>query len=387
MLALAEQGALDHFALDESRLGAVADYVVDAMRANFPDGEIPYHSRWRHFSVGGVDRWHELAERLTSGTADEVARSRFDLVVTSVLLDAGAGPDWRYLEPRTGHEHSRSEGLAVASLDFFASGVLSGDDRCPLRVDAQNLVRLDDVRLAEAFQATDDNPLVGLAGRAELLRRLGRTLNAMPTLFGQRHPRIGNLYDHLAERTQDGRIPATDIFDAVLTAFGPIWPGRLSLAGQNLGDVWPHPKLRHDDPTDGLIPFHKLSQWLTYSLVEPLEDAGILVANLDALTGLAEYRNGGLFVDLGALQPKHEAVTSLAHRVGSEVIVEWRALTVALLDRLADEIRARMGQDAERLPLAKILEGGTWSAGRRIAEARRIGGGPPIQALSDGTVF
>ena len=111
------------------------------------------------------------------------------------------------------------------------------------------------------------------------------------------------------------------------------------------------------------------------------------MTELDGLTGLAEYRNGGLLVDLGVLEPKHEAVMSAAHRVGSEIVVEWRALTVALLDRMAPLVRAALGIDATALPLAKVLEGGTWSAGRRIAAELRPGGVPPIRVISDGTVF
>ena len=45
------------------------------------------------------------------------------------------------------------------------------------------------------------------------------------------------------------------------------------------------------------MPLHKLSQWLAYSLIEPLQRAGIAVTDIDGLTGLAEYRNGGLFID------------------------------------------------------------------------------------------
>ena len=84
-----------------------------------------------------------------------------------------------------------------------------------------------------------------------------------------------------------------------------------------------------------LVPFHKLSQWLAYSLIEPLEALGIVVTGIDELTGLAEYRNGGLFIDLGVLRPRDPAVLGNAHEPGSEIVVEWRALTVALLDRLA----------------------------------------------------
>jgi hypothetical protein len=161
----------------------------------------------------------------------------------------------------------------------------------------------------------------------------------------------------------------------------------VQLAGENLGDVWHHDAIRRDDPSSGLIPFHKLSQWLTYSMVEPLEEAGLRISGLDALTGLAEYRNGGLLVDLGVLALENPAQAEVSHDVGSELVVEWRALTVALLDELAARIRTRLGLDAKRLPLIRILEGGTWAAGRRAARERRPGGGPPIAVSSDGTVF
>ena len=50
-----------------------------------------------------------------------------DLTVVSVLLDAGAGPDWHYVEAGTGSASRRSEGLGVASLHAFAAGLFSGD--------------------------------------------------------------------------------------------------------------------------------------------------------------------------------------------------------------------------------------------------------------------
>jgi hypothetical protein len=105
------------------------------------------------------------------------------------------------------------------------------------------------------------------------------------------------------------------------------------------------------------------------------------------LTGLAEYRNGGLFIDGGVLTPKRAQVLSEAHAVGSEIVVEWRALTIALLDRTAQRLRARVGLSAEEMPLARVLEGGTWRAGRVLANERRPGGAPPLRVISDGTVF
>lgn len=387
VLAAAQAGELEHFALDPGRLEPATAYVVEEIRRSYPDLDIPYHARWRHFAVGGRDRWAQLAARVTGQDRDEIARIRFDLAVTSVLLDAGAGPDWRYREPGTGETYARSEGLAVASVHAFAAGTFSADPNAPLRADADALKALTQDTIAAAFQADSDNPLVGLEGRAGLLRRLGQALEANPGLFGAARPRIGGLYDTLAAQAGGGELPAPAILDAVLRGLGGIWPGRITLDGVSLGDVWRHPAIQTGDMTEGLVPFHKLSQWLSYSLVEPLEDAGVRVTELDRLTGLAEYRNGGLMIDTGLLGPKHAGVTGEPHAPGDPVVVEWRALTVALLDRLAEAVRAKLGLDAAGLPLAKVLEGGTWSAGRRIAAEKRPGGPPPIVLASDGTVF
>ena len=383
----AEQGALDHFLLDPDRLDAAAAYVAEVIRADHPRLDVPYHSRWRHFAAGGADRWSDLAAGFRHLPPDEVARIRFDLVTVSVLLDAGAGPAWRYHDSATGMDLSRSEGLAVASLRLLAAGAFSIRPEQLLRADAEALTSVTEATVAEGFQANDRNPLLGLEGRIALLRGLGAALRTTPELFGAESPRIGGLFDYLAAEARGRRLPADKILEAVLAGFGSIWPGRLILGGINLGDVWHHGSLAADDLSDGLIPFHKLSQWLSYSLIEPLEEAGITVTDLDALTGLAEYRNGGLLIDLGVLLPKHAGVTGEAHTVDSELVVEWRGLTVTLLDRLAERVRAQLGLSAEDFPLAKVLEGGTWLAGRRIAAERREDGGPPIRIDSDGTVF
>jgi hypothetical protein len=231
-----------------------------------------------------------------------------------------------------------------------------------------------------------DNPLLGLEGRTLLLNRLGAAIELDPERFGA-PARLGNLYDHLKGQAEDARLPARTILVTLLESLASIWPGRLDLGGHNLGDVWRHPAARTDDPTSGLVPFHKLSQWLAYSLIEPLQDAGIEVIRPDGLTALAEYRNGGLLIDSGVLVPKHAAVLRDAHAADGEVVVEWRALTVALIDRLADRVRDKLGLSSAQLPLAKVLQGGTWSAGRALARQLREDGGPPLRVLSDGTLF
>jgi hypothetical protein len=373
---LAASGVLAHFALDESRLPAVVDRVLEVTRASYPDlRNIPYHGRFRHF---GPARLAALERALAPLSPAERLTASAELVITSVLLDAGAGASWSYGDA-SGARFTRSEGLAVASFDWFFAGGFSCDPRSPLRADADRLAAVTASELARAFQVTPTNPLAGLDGRAALLGELGRVSAKNDSRSGS-PARVGGLAQRLLASATDGELPATRILAAVLNELGEIWPGREQLAGHNLGDVWRHSAV-------GRVPFHKLSQWLAYSLCEPLEAAGVVIRGLDELTGLAEYRNGGLFLDGGVLVPKHEGVLGAVHAVGSEVVVEWRALTVALLDRTAARLRERLGLRADELPLARVLEGGTWRAGRVLASERRADGSPPLRVTSDGTVF
>ena len=363
VLKFVEDGRSAWWMVDANGLEAAVQATLSVTRRRFPNpAAVPFHSRWRHFEAGGHDRWAKLAPRLGQLPKDEVARRRIDLAVVSVLLDAGAGPDWSYREPGTNEIYARSEGLGVASFHMFANGAFSRDaKRDPLRVDAERLAALAPTDIAMGFQVKAHNPLLGLEGRAGLLRKLGGIGLARP----------GELFDVVEK--DDGTVKAALILAAVLDKLAPIWPSPM-------GDVWQHPVI-------GWVPFHKLSQWLSYSLVEPIEGAGLKVVELDQLTGLPEYRNGGLLVDSGALRPKQSSLLTKTFVPGDEAIVEWRALTVALLDRIGEHVRGHLGMDAERLPLVKVLEAGTWFAGRMLAAERRPGGGPPISVDSDGTVF
>jgi hypothetical protein len=362
----------------------VARFTAEITRARYPELRIPPHSRFAHFDAGGVPRVARLTTAIAGFDPREQARILADVVIASVLLDAGAGMAWRYREPGRATELARSEGLAVASLAWLEHGGLSSEGRA-YHVDARGLMQVDAAALAAAFQVGPDNPLVGIDGRVALLRALGATLQARADLFAG--ARLGSLVDHLFERSEDGAIEACAVLAALLDGLSEIWPGRIRLEGVALGDVWPHPAVGGAGSSAGLVPFHKLSQWLSYSLLHPLEVAGLRVRGLNQLTGLAEYRNGGLFLDLGVLAPRDPALLERSHEVSSQVVVEWRALTVALLDRVAELVRGELGMNAEQLPLAAVLEGGTWAAGREVARTRRADGGPPLRVISDGTVF
>ena len=385
LLALAERGALEHFSVDEARLDSAAELVAEVTRERHPDLRVPLHSRWRHFErPNEASRWETIAGDAGLSGVDR-ARSAVELAVVSVLLDAGAGSKWRYRDELTGKEIGRSEGLAIATFDLYHRGTLSGDPAQPLRADAGGLGRIDRTAFARAFQLGDDNSLLGAGGRVRCLHALGRAVATRPEFVRWTEPagravrRLGHLFDHVQASAADSRIPATELFRIALAALHGV-------IGRALGDVWFHAGIRRPGPTDRHLALHKLFQWLTWSLIEPLAEGGVTVTGLQVLTGLAEYRNGGLLLDTGAIAPRRP-LPDRAFSPWNAIVVEWRGLTVALLDRLRPRVAGKLGLAESDFTIGQLLEGGTWWAGRRIAKELREGGPPPLRTMSDGTLF
>lgn len=371
------QAGQTHFQYHPEKFDEVVDYVIEVINENYPNHEIPFHSRWGHFRVGGINRVEVLNEKIKNRDAMEQARIKLDLVITSVLLDAGAGASWVYNEKSSGKTFNRSEGLGVASFYLFMDGGLSEDHS--LKATAQGLQNLTAATLKSAFQVTEENPLVGVQGRLTLLQNLGKTIAEKKELFPLGRP--GSIVDYLDLR-YGKTITGPQLLRAVLDGLGEIWPGRVKIGGVNLGDAWAYDKV-----PGGLAVFHKLSQWMTYSLIEPLIDAGFAITDVDKLTGLAEYRNGGVLVDRELITLRDPKLAELNHKPDSELIIEWRGLTVALLDRIGAQVQKKLNKNPSDFPLAKVLEGGTWWAGRKAAKAKRADSSPPLKIESDGTVF
>lgn len=390
---------LNHFDVDMSKLGDVVEYTLATIREVYGHNydSIPPHGRWQHFDVGGIERVQGLVESWNGVPEVEIARRLVDLFVVSVLLDAGAGKVWKFTEPSTGAVYGRSEGLAVASLYMFTSGAFSSSESNAFQVDKGGLASFDADKLKSGFQVSESNPLAGADGRAGLIANLGRALDNTK-YFGETG-RPGNLVDYLQAESQNGLVDLAVLWDALMIGLGPVWPaGRTKLDGRSLGDAWPCDAMPQDgEPWERIVPFHKLTQWLCYSILTPMKKyAGLRFADENAMTGLPEYRNGGLLVDLGLLVLKPKDRSEGLARAGKDatiplfstdddVIVEWRACTVGFLDKILEKVNAVLPAP---LTLPQLLEAGTWASGRRIAvEKRPDTKGPPIDIISDGTVF
>ena len=390
LLRRARAGESRWFIVDDGFLDTTAGEIVTVTKQRYPH-HIPIHSRWRHFEAGGVDRRAQLFKRIDKLSHAARAHVLVDLTIISVLLDGGAGPDWKYTEAETGKTFTRSEGLALASWHAFTGGLFSSDKNHPLQVDSTALRALPIDHLKAAFQVTDGNPLAGIADRAILLRRFGEIMEEEPEIFGDEVMRPSGIFDEMIsplgpDVPPTADVAAHDILSQLLASMQDVWPASNHIAQVPLGDCWRHPAVRGPGLTDGWVPFHKLSQWMTYSLLEPFEWCGVKVRDVDMLTALPEYRNGGLLLDSGLLRLRDEKAAEETWDIGAEIIVEWRALTVALMDDVAGAVRRKMHTDERHLPLSKVLEGGSWAAGRALAQRHR-NGLPPLKVKSDPTVF
>lgn len=365
--------------------------MLRAVQRDFaPDyHKIPPHGRWQHFEVGGRPRVDQLMQTWPS-TVDNQERTRrlIDLFLVSVLLDAGAGTKWQYKSKESGKMFRRSEGLAVASLEMFKTGIFSSNEDQPFQVDSEGLKKLTTEKMAKGLQVTEENPIDGLEGRTSLLIRLGDALTNRE-IFGL-EARPGNMLDYLLAHpsTQAASIPIIPLptlWDTLMKGLVTIWPAtRIQIDGVPLGDAWPcksmpsHP----NNPWENIVPFHKLTQWLTYSLMVPMQKlANVHFVGVELMTGLPEYRNGGLLVDTGLLtlkpddarrgleqyqmnatrqgQPNMEVVPLFT--ADDDVIVEWRACTVGFLDDLLGEVNTLLGLSGDdKLNLAQMLEAGSW---------------------------
>ncbi|MDR3493309.1 MAG: DUF1688 family protein [Ancalomicrobiaceae bacterium] len=381
-------GMSQHFAVDLVRLDSVCDYVVRVIRSSYADLSVPPHACWRHFEAGEIDRWGMLVALRQWPSPQALGAAAVDLAFISVLMRGLAGPGWAYAEAATGETFARSDGEAIAGLLMFAGGAFSSSPYDPLRVDARALAGLTPAELADGLQVSRSNQITGLEQRAALINRFGQMMSEFPALFAVDDGlRPGGLIAYLAQAADPDGIEAPWLLELLLGPLTAVMPGQFALGEVALGDCWPHPRLIVGDATDGLVPFHQTAQWLAYSLIEPLVWAGFDLVDLDGLTAPADPWNGSLLLDMGLLRLRDPAAAAVAHQYGDEIVVEWRALTIALVDRIADGVRRRLGRQLDTFPLACVLEGGTAAAGRRLARDKRRDGRPALIVASDPTIL
>ena len=251
-------------------------------------------------------------------------------------------------------------------LNLLRSGLLSYDKKTPYSVCALGLESLSKEEFASAMQHKEENVLLAFEKRYQLLKNLAHIMKKMSLFTGKNNAELGELYRLFHQKQkQSNRIILylQRIFLKTYLIVSPRyifenWEGPLIVEGHSLGDTWHHPCIKAKYSCDGYVPFHKLAQWLCYSLFEPLQElSSIKIEDINKLTGLPEYRNGGLLVDFSYLELKDKNLYDLRHNIQDILVVEWRALTLIALDKIYYKILSRLGVQECRFPLTKVLQG------------------------------
>lgn len=396
----ANRNRLVHFDVDQSKLEEMIQFVILIIKRDYDTpSEIPVYGRWRHFNIGGRQRLHNLMQSWTSlGQSPlEQTRKLIDILVVACLMDMKPCQTYCYAELSTGRVFKRKDGIAVSMLDMFLAGAFSSDPSNPHRVDSDGLINLSLDKLKGGLQFNENNSFVGIDERLEILNHLGHVLKNRTDYFGKEAQRPGNMMDYLLShpttiKTKKGPLISIETIWPVVLEMGELWSAEEGIGGNpGLGDVWSCKAISNNDD-ENLVSFHKLSQWLIYSIIEPMEKLlGATIEGTDLLTPLPDYCNGGFLIDTGFLtlkpvdyergiknyhansllpyQPKVEVAPMFD--MSDPVVIEWRALTVAYLDLVCERVRQSFGLSKKLLSLSQLIQGGTWSAGRELAEISR----------------
>lgn len=376
LLAAAERGASDHFVPSPEAVGTVAFAMAEAIRARPAAAETPAEPErpalanlWQALRSGAPAALDTLGEAHAGGDPLARAKSGADLAVLHrVLAPGGLG----------------AESAVLADLvGSFAAGAWTAGSRGSAVLDAPGIGRVlagdGSVALPETVAE-----LLADTDRRQRLAQLAHGLEQQPELFG-----IEGRFGELVARLVSGPSPAADpaapagaaaaglhvqrVVDSLAPLIDPVVASTVRIGGRLAGDVWRHPLAWAEDRSRELVPFHTLLLALTLDLVEPLQEAGRPLVDLDQLPIPATRALAGDVLRLGLVRSRHAAVGRLRHPPGSDIVVELRALAVALADRLVDRLRAELDRNVRDLPVVRLI--GPLAA---TAEKWREGPGPGI---------
>ena len=337
VLAKVERGGSEHFVIEQAALSGLATTIAERHGESTP----VIANGWWELDETAPDMLERLAARLERATPAERTRTGFDLALLWALdhLSGAKIPDWG----------------AVAGRLLEGAHALDGSSP---RVEAGGLQGHDD----EAFDRAT--------------KRLSAVLLEHRELFGT-EGRFGNLFDRISEDTT-----ADTLFSMLSPVSTALFSSGTLIGGKPCGDVWRREGIAANQPHSGLVPFHALGQHLVLDLLEPMLESGIRMTELEQLTAPATRMLCNQLLALGLVRPRHAAITRLAHPPSSDIVVELRCLAVALMDRLADRVRAHLDLPVERLPVIRLLGPVARLAKERIERASPAHASPSIAIAS-----
>lgn len=351
LLAAAERGQSDHFIPSAEAIGTVAVALADTIKAEAAApasaATPPLANLWHGLRRHQPGALASLGDALAAGDGLERARSGADLAALHRVIEPiGLDPAGSALDALVRH---------------FAAGGWSGRPGAAA-LDTPGIRRAlagdGAVRLPPLLET-----LLAECGRRQRLEQLAAKLEQAPDQLGIAG-RFGSLLDGLlaeaagpaGSRNGSGQVPAQLLVDRLAPLVDPITASTVRIGGTLAGDVWRHPLAWAEDRSRELVPFHSLLLALLLDLVEPLEEAAAPLADLGQVPVPADRVMAAQMLRLGLVRSRHPVVARLRHPPGSDIVVELRALSIALCERLVDRLRAELGRTVHDLPAVRIVE-------------------------------
>ena len=278
----------------------------------------------------------------------------------------------------TNTKHSRSEGIAIAIYDMFVSGFFSSSIKNKYQVNSSILTYLRFRIFSEKFQNTINNSIIGIKNRHSLLINLGKTL---------KKNKLSRPSDFFDKYNINDTISVKELWNFIVNDFKDIWNIYNKDDKETIGDIWTHPYLKIPCiEKSELMPFHKISQWIIYSLIDVIKNYGnYKITDTMILSALPEYRNAGLLLEYQVITPKNRLAFSKIYTIKDTFVVELRGLTIAILEYLLNDINSERSIE-EKYSMSEFLENGSWSLGREIAY-KKNNGDLPINLILEGNYF
>ncbi|MBO0345675.1 DUF1688 family protein [Roseibium sp. CAU 1637] len=361
-------GDVPRITVRAERLAPLAQLLAEGMERAFPDMQMPPLGCWRWLEADDTDRWGIVASGVGFVTAEEMLIAAADLAVLTAVMNIDVAPTWRFEDPFTGNDVNGEKGLAIAALTLMSRGYFSADPARSFQVNAEALLALSEEELGPALQMEGDDHSQALQCMTGHLQRFGEVVGLRSDLFSQKGAlRPGHGVLKVWQEADRMAVDTGMLFKTLFNGLAPLWTGGAERGDLILADAW------EDFPADDVEPapsrilsFQAPLVSIAYSLLEPLAWAGIEMENLEVLPPIADFDHVALLIGAGVLELE-ASDAELGEAEAQATGLALRALSLAAVDGLAEELRRIFLADGAMLPMTVVIATGTRPAARAAA--------------------
>lgn len=348
-------GALASVKVKPEGLVPLAEKLCEIMREGFPDLQFPPAGCWRLFESGAFDRWGMIAAQQGFDSREDMIAAAADLAVLVGVMNVSFPGNWRFLDPFSGEAVEGEEARAIAALTLLSRGYFSSQPQKPLQVDATALCALTSAELRDALQIADGpEGDVFLDQLTRHLVRCGEVIGMRPDLFNRGGAlRPGNAVLKLLDQGKTDSVKADELFQLLFNGLAPLWVGGAQRGDLIFADAWDYQADAGKEPD--ILSFQTPLSGIVSSLLEPLAWAGVSMVDPDQVPLPADLESLCLLCAFGVLDCEERELKGADNLVRA---LHLRALTMAGMHQLVQEVRRLFEVDADSLPATLVLAAG-----------------------------